>query len=535
MSRSLKKIALVVSLGTLISKIGGLARQLVIASVFGVGAAYDAYNYAYVIPGFFLILLGGINGPFHNAIVSVLSRKTREDSNHVITSLNTLVFYTLALVTLILFIASDPLITLVGPGLSQEVHKIAVIQLKIMAPIALFAGLIGIGFGSLNSINQFLTPSISPIISSIVIITFIWILSLQDGVNIEPSQLNIKGGVVLAVATSTGALLQWLVQIPALLRQGLFNIKLTCDLKHPAVQEVLKILAPATLSSGMLQINVFTDLFFASAIRGAGAGLSYANFLVQAPLGILSNTLLIPLLPTFSRLTSPNDRSELIGRIRQGLIFCSASMISIGAIFISLGTPIVQLSYARGAFADEAIKLVSAILVAYGFGMPAYLCRDLLVRVFYALGDARTPFRLSTLGIGLNILFDWCLVGAPTPWGNQIPFNFGAPGLVFSTTAINFLTCIALLLKLNVRLQGLPLKEWVVDIAKLIICGMTSGLVAWSMNSIINWPSSFLGLLTEITICLSSSLLIFFIQANSLGIKEVSELTSLLKEKISLS
>lgn len=79
MARSLKGIAVVVTLGTLLSKVGGLVRQLVIAAAFGVGAAYDAYNYAYVLPGFLLILLGGINGPFHSAMVSVLSRRPREE------------------------------------------------------------------------------------------------------------------------------------------------------------------------------------------------------------------------------------------------------------------------------------------------------------------------------------------------------------------------------------------------------------------------------------------------------------------------
>ena len=90
MERSLKNIAFVVTSGTLISKVGGLVRQLVIAAAFGVGAAYDAYNYAYVLPGFLLILLGGINGPFHSAMVSALSRRPRAESSHILTTLNTL-------------------------------------------------------------------------------------------------------------------------------------------------------------------------------------------------------------------------------------------------------------------------------------------------------------------------------------------------------------------------------------------------------------------------------------------------------------
>ena len=113
MARSLKGIALIVTLGTLLSKFGGLIRQLVIAAAFGVGAAYDAYNYAYVLPGFLLILLGGINGPFHSAMVSVLSRRPRAEGAHILASLNTSVSVLLLGVTALLVLAADPLITLI--------------------------------------------------------------------------------------------------------------------------------------------------------------------------------------------------------------------------------------------------------------------------------------------------------------------------------------------------------------------------------------------------------------------------------------
>ena len=145
MARSLKRIALVVTYGTLLSKVGGLVRQLVIAAAFGVGAAYDAYNYAYVLPGFLLILLGGINGPFHSAMVSVLSRRPREEGAHILATLNTMVSALLLVVTLVLVVGAEPLITLVGPGLSPELHRIASSQLQVMAPMALLAGLIGLG------------------------------------------------------------------------------------------------------------------------------------------------------------------------------------------------------------------------------------------------------------------------------------------------------------------------------------------------------------------------------------------------------
>jgi len=215
MARSLKRIALVVTYGTLLSKVGGLVRQLVIAAAFGVGAAYDAYNYAYVLPGFLLILLGGINGPFHSAMVSVLSRRPREDGAHILATLNTMVSALLLLVTIVLVLAADPLITLVGPGLSPELHRIAAVQLQVMAPMALLAGLIGLGFGSLNAADEFWIPAISPLMSSLALIVGIGLLWWQAGSAISTPALALWGGVVLALSTLVGSFLQWLLQLPA--------------------------------------------------------------------------------------------------------------------------------------------------------------------------------------------------------------------------------------------------------------------------------------------------------------------------------
>ena len=110
MQKSLKNIAFVVGLGTFLSKAGGMARQLAIASAFGVGAAYDAYNYAYILPGFFLILVGGINGPLHNAIVTILSKHNRKEGIAILCSINTSIIILLSIISLFLFFAAGPII-----------------------------------------------------------------------------------------------------------------------------------------------------------------------------------------------------------------------------------------------------------------------------------------------------------------------------------------------------------------------------------------------------------------------------------------
>ena len=527
MSRSLRRIALIVAVATALSKVAGLVRQQVIAAAFGVGAAYDAYNYAYVLPGFLLILLGGINGPFHSAMVSVLARRPREDGAHVLAAINTIVGAGLIGVTLVLLVAADPLITLVGPGLDAERHAIAVLELRWMAPMALFAGLIGLGFGALNAADVFWLPSVSPLLSSVAVIGGLGLLWWQLGPALALPQQAVLGGIVLAASTTLGALLQWLIQLPALAKQGLNKFQLVWDWKHSGVQEVLQVMGPATLSSGMLQINVFTDLFFASGILGAAAGLGYANLLVQTPLGLLSNALLVPLLPVFARLTAPADRPALIDRIRQGLMLSSASMLPLGALFVALAGPIVALVYERGAFDHQAAVIVTSLLMAYGFGMPVYLGRDVLVRVFYALGDGTTPFRLSVAGIGLNVIFDWTLVGGPTPWGQQLPaFNFGAPGLVLATVGVNAITCLALLLALQSRLGGLPLRVWARDSLLLLSAAAVAGGAAWSLASFVAWPQGLAGLGLQMGLSGAMGLAIYGWMATAAGVPEAQQLAN---------
>ena len=527
MSRSLRRIALIVAVATALSKVAGLVRQQVIAAAFGVGAAYDAYNYAYVLPGFLLILLGGINGPFHSAMVSVLARRPREDGAHVLAAINTIVGAGLIGVTLVLLVAADPLITLVGPGLDAERHAIAVLELRWMAPMALFAGLIGLGFGALNAADVFWLPSVSPLLSSVAVIGGLGLLWWQLGPALVLPQQAVLGGIVLAASTTLGALLQWLIQLPALAKQGLNKFQLVWDWKHSGVQEVLQVMGPATLSSGMLQINVFTDLFFASGILGAAAGLGYANLLVQTPLGLLSNALLVPLLPVFARLTAPADRPALIDRIRQGLMLSSASMLPLGALFVALAGPIVALVYERGAFDHPAAVIVTSLLMAYGFGMPVYLGRDVLVRVFYALGDGTTPFRLSVAGIGLNVIFDWTLVGGPTPWGQQLPaFNFGAPGLVLATVGVNAITCLALLLALQSRLGGLPLRVWARDSLLLLSAAAVAGGAAWSLASFVAWPQGLAGLGLQMGLSGAMGLAIYGWMATAAGVPEAQQLAN---------
>lgn len=472
-SRTLAGIAGIVAIATLISKIFGLVRQQVIAAAFGVGAAADAFSYAYGLPGFLLILLGGINGPFHSAIVSVLAKRRQEEAAPIVETITTLVGGILLLVTLCLIFFAAGITDLVAPGLNQTAHglqvrAIAIQQLQIMAPMALLAGLIGIGFGTLNAANQYWLPSVSPLFSSITVIVGLGILALQLGEKITYPQYALLGGQVLAWGTLAGAILQWLVQVPAQWRSGMGTLRLRFDFNQPGVKQVIKIMGPATFSSGMIQINFYIILILASYIPQAAAALSYTTLLVQTPLGIISNVILVPMLPIFSRLADPADWPDLKVRIRQGLLMTAITMLPLGALIITLAVPIVRLVYERGAFDRAASALVASLLVVNGVGMFVYLGRDVLVRVFYALGDGDTPFRVSMASIFLNTLLAYLLVKP-----------FGAPGLVMATVCVNITSMLVLLWLLDRKLNGLPWREWSWPILGLTGGSFVAGVVSW--------------------------------------------------------
>ncbi len=544
-TRSLAGIAGIVAIATLISKIFGLVRQQAIAAAFGVGPAYGAYNFAYVIPGFLLILLGGINGPFHSAIVSVLAKRKQDEVAPIMESIMTLVVGILLLVTIGLMIFANPLVHLVAPGLYitptqaaangmdaatfqvlQQTKDIAIQQFRIMAPMAMLAGLIGIGFGALNAADQYWLPSISPLFSSVTMLIGLGGLALYLGDKAALPQYAALGGAVLAWSTLAGAVLQWLVQLPAQWKSGLGGFRLRFNFREPEVQEVIKIMGPATFSSGMMQINVWTDLFFASFIPNAAAAVSamgYAGLLVLTPLGILSNAILVPLLPAFAKLAAPENWAELKVRIRQGLLTTAVTMLPTSALMIALAVPLSRVVYERYAFKVEDSYLTASVMVAYALGMFFYLSRDVLVRVFYALEDGETPFRISIVNIFLNALLDFFLVKP-----------LGAPGLVLATVGVNAISMVAMLWILNRRLGGLPLRSWSISVAGLAIGSAIAGIAAWGTLQVsehILGREGLLILLFQLCLAGAIGLVVFVLIAIQLRIPEVSQVVDRLKQR----
>jgi putative peptidoglycan lipid II flippase len=184
----------------------------------------------------------------------------------------------------------------------------------------------------------------------------------------------------------------------------------------------------------------------------------------------------------------------------------------------------VRVIYERGAFGGEASQVVASLLIVYGLGMFVYLARDVLVRVFYALGDGQTPFRISLINIGLNALLDFWLMR----W-------LGAPGLVLATVGVNVFSTLAMVVILDRRLGGLPLVKWGGAIAALTALSGLAGLVSWGvLRQLQNQFGSqgLAALLGQLLLPGAIGLLLFILMALLLPIPEVKQLVSRLRQRL---
>ena len=233
--------------------------------------------------------------------------------------------------------------------------------------------------------------------------------------------------------------------------------------------------------------------------------------------------ILVPLLPIFSRLADPKDWGELKDRIRQGLLLTGVTMLPLSAMMIALSQPIVRVIYERYAFKAADSQLVGSVLLVSSLGMFVYLGRDVLVRVFYALGDGGTPFKISVVNIFLNALFDF-LFWKP----------FGAPGLVLATVCVNVISCIALLWSLDRRLNGLPWRSFT-PLLSLAAASIVTGLATWGTSlgfqrlvPATNMVTSIL----QVVIAGGVGLVVFSLIASQLKLPEFDLFVSRLRHKL---
>ncbi|KAL2523294.1 putative lipid II flippase MurJ [Forsythia ovata] len=444
---SVKTVTLI-SVATLTSKILGLIREVTMASVFGVGPVATAFKYAWVLPGFSSSLLGGVNGPIHIIMATILSKLPKHRREKLFQHTTTIMFLVGGVVGALVYIFSEFIIHIYAPGLwilaeGRIIREIAIEQLKIMTPCIVLAGPVGLGFGYMSAEGNNILPSISPALSSSLLIVSCLIYTFT-----RQSSASCSGGSLVSLGVSLGLFLQWIIQTMVLRGRWCNGIpdSLTTAFTSGDVHEFFSLLLPATISSGLAQIASFTDLCFASFIPGAAAGLSYAYLMVMAPVGALSSIVVLPLLPSISKLVKTASWESLVENLIRSVLLCMVVLLPILSIMWILAEPIIHMLFERYAFDSSARALVSSLFVAYSFSAPFFIIRDLLVAVFYALGDGKGPFLVSVGAVALNAILNWLSVSR---------YHLGARGLALSTSFTAAMSVVIMFYLLQKKRPGL--------------------------------------------------------------------------------
>ena len=428
MSKSIFRIAGLIAVLTIISKFAGFLRDVFVAQAYGATSVSDAYFYAYQIPSLALILLGGLGGPFYTATVAVFSKivtdvtkkpdETVKKTFYQFVTITALVF---GVLSVLVYIFSDTIIGLIISQGTPELIKIASMQLKIMSPMILIGGVIGIYYGVANVYREFFYTSLSPLMASITIIFALIFLP------------NDKYGLILAYSTLVGAVFQLILQLPACFRVGLFY-RPSFSFSSNEMKQLGEILFPAMLGTTVGQINVYIDMFFTSGLEeGAWSAVSYGNKIFQFPVGVITTAFLVPLFPMFSSFVGQKDFSSLKEYFHKGLNslwFLSFPVFALMAIF---SYDAIKFLFERGAFDADDTFLVSQALFFLSVSIIPYVARDAVTRVFYAFGDSKTPFLIAVLSIAVKSVMNFIFVKI-----------FGVGGITLSTTIVTFFNMIML-------------------------------------------------------------------------------------------
>lgn len=461
-STSLLKAAWIIAFVTIISKFTGFLRDIVTANFYGAGTTSDAYFFAYQIPALALILLGGVGGPFHSATVAVFAKlipgneeEISERVNKLYNTFLTTSFIVFTILTILVFIFSDQIMSLMISGGSQELVKLSSLHLKIMSPILIIGGIVGIYYGILITFKEFLLPNLSPIVMSVVIIAAI---SLAKHDNL---------GLVLAGATTIGAFCQFIVQFPKIRRLG-FKIKPNIQVKNNKdFQNIMELLFPAILSSTVGQIYVYVDMFFASQLpSGAWSAIGYANRIFQFPVGILVTAFLVPLFPIFSKLVGDKNYGEIRYYFNKGVGLLNFVSFPIVIAIILLASDAVQLVFQRGAFDSQATVMVSQALIFLSIAIVPYVFRDSVTRIYYSFNDSKTPFLVALSSIALKFFLNMMFVKA-----------LGIGGITLSTSLVTLFNATVLGVLL-LRKMDMDYKTYFANILKMFASSIFAFLLS---------------------------------------------------------
>jgi putative peptidoglycan lipid II flippase len=421
---NLLRAASTISLFTLASRITGLIRDIVVSSVFGAGASFDAFNVAFRIPNLLRRLFA--EGAFSQAFVPTLARTRAADGDaateRLADAVATVLFAVLVLTCIVGVIAAPVVVWLMGSGLER--FDQAVVMTRVMFPYIGFISLVSLSAGILNTWKRFAVPAATPVLLNVGMIGAVWLLvPVFARAGIEPVY-------ALAAGVMVGGVLQLAVQVPALWRIGVLphvalGYRSFVDAwRHPGVRTILRQMAPALIGVSVAQLSILINTQIASH-QGVGAvsWLFYADRLMEFPTALLGVALGAVLIPQLSAAQGRGDAAAYSGMLDWGLRLALVLALPCAAALLVFPEALVATLFQRGRFDALAAAKTALALRGYGVGLLGLIGVKILAPGFYARQDIRTPVTIAVIVLALTQAMNAIFV----------PF-FGHAGLALSVS-----------------------------------------------------------------------------------------------------
>ncbi|HUV50483.1 MAG TPA: murein biosynthesis integral membrane protein MurJ [Anaerolineae bacterium] len=454
------KAAGVVGSATLLSRLFGFIRDVVIAWFFGAGLSSDAFFVAFRIPNLLrrLFAEGSLSIAFIPVFTEYLTVKGREEAFKLAGAAIWLLSMILAIVAVLGILLSPVIIKIIAPGFidSPEKFSMTVNLTRIMFPYIFFIGLVALSMGILNSLGHFAAPALAPVFLNIAMICSVFFIS--------PYMPDPVTG--LAIGVLIGGFLQLALQIPFLIKKGLYFWQ-RVKIFHPGLKKIGLLMIPTVFGSAVYQINILVSTLLASLLsEGSVSYLYYADRLVQFPLGIFAIAAATAILPSISRQAASGDLEAVKATFSHAMNLVLFITIPSMVGLIILREPIVALLFKRGVFDSKATQLTAQALLYYGIGLWAFSGVRIVVSTFYALQDTKTPVRMAVISIIANIVLGIILMG---------PLAHG--GLALSTSLASMLNFGLLVRALTIKLGSLGLRSIAESACKSLLCAAIMGII----------------------------------------------------------
>ncbi|MEP7296497.1 MAG: murein biosynthesis integral membrane protein MurJ [Burkholderiales bacterium] len=509
---NLLRAASTISLLTLVSRISGLARDVVLASAFGAGAWMDAFNVAFRIPNFLRRLFG--EGAFQQAFVPILGDTLARDGEAVtgalVDAVATILFWALTLTCLVGVVAAPVMVFLMASGLKE--FDGAVVMTRIMFPYIGLVSMVSLAAGILNTWKRFVVPAATPVLLNLAsIAAALWLGPQFQRWGIHPIYAQ-------AVGVMVGGVVQLAIQVPALRRigvmphVGLLPGKIRRAWTHPGVARVMRQMAPALVGVSVAQVSILINTQIATH-QGVGAvsWLDYASRLMELPTGLLGVALGVVLIPQLSAANGRGDAAAYSGLLDWGLRLVVLLALPCSVALLVFPTALISVLFHHGAFDALAVRQSASALMGYGVGLMGLVGVKILAPGFYARQDTRTPVKIAIVVLVLTQLMNAAFV----PW-------LGHVGLALSISVGAMIN--ALWLFIGLRRVGAYTPEPGWGAFALRVAGATAllgGLLWWAEHRI-DW----LGLgghrwerIGWTALCLGGSALLYFGSLRLSGLK----------------